>query len=302
MIPPAGWAGNRTRSRAVARQRCAGARSVAATAAPRIRWSGDVGGVPVPHGGQVGARDPAVECAHRRAAPDLVVGHAGPGSPRCSSPRTGPGTSGRSAPSRASGCPAARAIWSGSRCGEVAHAVVPDLVRAGAGTCAPPGASRSAAGIVVDARRSAGRSRAAACARAANIVPRRSTCTSTPISNMSAAGAMSQSATLAAASSSLAAARLVRLDAGLVDRTGHHVGGAQRERGEHRRRAADAARRADPDRSGVAQFPLDLVAQRDDLRHQHRQRPPVGVAAGVGLGGDVVGHRHVPGADRPARP
>ncbi|MGX1152573.1 hypothetical protein RKD39_000151 [Streptomyces albogriseolus] len=66
------------------------------------------------------------------------------------------------------------------------------------------------------------------------------------------------------------------------------------------------SRGAQTDPLPVPQLPLDGVAHPEQPREQGGQRTPVGVAAGVGLGGDVVGHRHPPrqlrlfGGDQPA--
>ena len=70
------------------------------------------------------------------------------------------------------------------------------------------------------------------------------------------------------------------------------VGGAERERRRHRRRRAQPARRADPDRPGIAVTRRELVAQREDRGQQRDERPVVGVAAAVGLDGDVLGDGH----------
>ena len=83
-----------------------------------------------------------------------------------------------------------------------------------------------------------------------------------------------------------------RLQARLVDGPGDYVGGAQPEGGRHRTRRAQPAGRADPRRSAVPEAVLQLIPQRLQARQQHHEGTVVRVASGVRLRGDVLGDRH----------
>ncbi len=126
------------------------------------------------------------------------------------------------------------------------------------------------------------------------MLPRRSTWSLTPSSNMSAAGAMITSATSACASIRLPSSE-AGLQRRLVDRAGDDVGRAERERRGDRRRRPEPTRRADADRPRVVVLVRQLVAELQDRREQRHQRLVVGVTAGVGLDGDVLGHRDLRG-------
>ena len=58
-------------------------------------------------------------------------------------------------------------------------------------------------------------------------------------------------------------------------------------------RRSQSACRTDPDTRGVAELRSGLVARRENRRQQCRERPVVGVPAGIRLGGDFLRHRHV---------
>ena len=86
-----------------------------------------------------------------------------------------------------------------------------------------------------------------------------------------------------------------RLHAGLVHGAGEHVGRTHREGGGGGRGRGDAAGQTDTRRDGVAVLGLDAVAQGEQQRQQHRGRSVVGVAARVGLSGEVFGHGNARG-------
>ena len=90
------------------------------------------------------------------------------------------------------------------------------------------------------------------------------------------------------------------LDARLVDGAGQHVGRAHREGGGGRGRRGDAAGGADAQRLVVTVLCLQAIAQGDQGRQQRDGGAIVGVAAGVGLGGHVLGDGNARGEARPA--
>ena len=140
-------------------------------------------------------------------------------------------------------------------------------------------------------RRTRDRGRRASCARTANMVPNLSTWTLTPISNMSAAGAMVTSAWLDWASICFTRLDVARLDARLVDRAGEDVARAHGEGRRGRARRRDPARGADSRRARVVKALGQLIAEREHGGDQSDRGAVVGVSARVGLGGDVFGER-----------
>ena len=106
---------------------------------------------------------------------------------------------------------------------------------------------------------------------------------------MSAAGAIITSARSASASIFLPGSESPDSTAAWLTEPVSDVGGAERERRRDTRRRPEPARRADPDRPGIAVTRRQLVAQREDRGQQRDQRPVVGVPAAVGLDGDVLG-------------
>ena len=187
------------------------------------------------------AARPRVERAHRRAAPDLVVDRRVGVAVDRPAARLARGTSGTRAP-----CGASDRARRASTCAGRARARTPRV------SPRPRRAVRARISrLELRARRRRGSPRATrgrgtarrACgARTANIVPRLSTCTLTPSSNMSAAGAIVTSAMLGLGEHRLAVVGEARLDGSLVDRAGEHVGGAERERRGDGARACRARR------------------------------------------------------------
>ena len=80
---------------------------------------------------------------------------------------------------------------------------------------------------------------------------------------------------------------LAALDGRLIDRPRQDVGGSQRESGGHRGGRPQTARRSHADRAREAMVDGDSSRSRSSTG-AGRQRPVVGVAAGMGLGGEVL--------------
>src|SRR5207247_1005227 len=82
-----------------------------------------------------------------------------------------------------------------------------------------------------------------------------------------------------------------RFDAGLVDRAGQDVGSPHHERRRDGGGGGDAAGGADAQGGGVAILGLEPVAQGQQGGQERDGGAIVRVPAGVGLGGEVLGHR-----------
>ena len=125
----------------------------------------------------------------------------------------------------------------------------------------------------------------------ANRVPRFSTWTFTPISNMSAAGAIATSACCAWASICRTASDVPASthDWFTEPVTRYDAPIARAAAGRPGRR--DPPRRPDPERPIVAVLGLHPIAERQHRRQQDDRGLVVGMPAGIGLGGDVLGHR-----------
>jgi hypothetical protein len=115
---------------------------------------------------------------------------------------------------------------------------------------------------------------------------------------MSAAGAMITSAIPASARSDRPLSWKAALGAGLVHRAGHDVRGAEGERRRDRRGRSEPAAGPDAHGAPVAALGDDAVAEAEDRREERRQRPVVGVAAGVGLRGEILRQRERRGEPR----
>src|ERR1019366_1666138 len=81
--------------------------------------------------------------------------------------------------------------------------------------------------------------------------------------------------------------RRSRLDARLVGRARHHVGGAKSERRGHAARRTDAPRGADSNGAREAMGRLELGPQLEERGEQRREWPVVGVTSGIRFDGNV---------------
>src|ERR1019366_2716754 len=84
-----------------------------------------------------------------------------------------------------------------------------------------------------------------------------------------------------------------RLDARLVGRARHHVGGAKSERRGHAARRTDAPRGADSNGAREAMGRLELGPQLEERGEQRREWPVVGVTSGIRFDGNVSREGHV---------
>ena len=85
--------------------------------------------------------------------------------------------------------------------------------------------------------------------------------------------------------------RGARFEGALVDRSRDDVGRPHRERRRHGCRGRDSPGGTDAHARGVAVLARQLVSERLKCGQEENERAVVRMAAGVGLGGDVIGHR-----------
>ena len=208
---------------------------------------------------------PSVEGAHRRAAPDLVVGAA----VRVAVDRPAAGLA--EVPAEHQRHLVLRVALGAGDLGRVAlrarsARVSPRPRRAWRGARPSRAARAARRGSVVERRRGCGRPRRACAARGRE---HRAALQHLHLhAHLEHVGGRRHHhvGVLGLGEHPLAGLREPRLDGGLVDRAGEHVGGAERERRGDAPRRAEPAGRADPDRPRVAVTRRELVAQREDRR------------------------------------